>query len=170
MKQFNFFSLLIIFILLPLKYTHANNSVAILDLDSLLEKTNAGKKIINELNLINQNNLNSLKEMENKIKSEQENINNQKNIISNEELNKKINNLNKEIKKFQNKKNELVNNFNTEKEKKLDLFFKEIIPIIENYIDKNEINLVFDKKNIFIANKKNNITEEIIKIIDERLE
>ena len=29
--------------------------------------------------------------------------------------------------------------------------------------------LVFDKKNIFIANKKNNITDEIVRIIDEKL-
>ena len=36
-------------------------------------------------------------------------------------------------------------------------------------VSDNNINLVFDKKNIFIANKKNNITDEIVKIIDEKL-
>ena len=44
-----------------------------------------------------------------------------------------------------------------------------IIPEIEKYIDEKDITLVFDKKNIFIANKKNNITDEIVRIVDEKL-
>ena len=44
-----------------------------------------------------------------------------------------------------------------------------IIPEIEKYINEKDINLVVDKKNIFIANKKNNITDEIVRIIDEKL-
>ena len=42
--------------------------------------------------------------------------------------------------------------------------------MIENYISENNIKVVIDKKNIFIANKKNNITEDIVKIINEKLE
>ena len=44
-----------------------------------------------------------------------------------------------------------------------------IIPEIEKYINEKDITLVFDKKNLFIANKKNNITDEIVRIIDEKL-
>ena len=40
---------------------------------------------------------------------------------------------------------------------------------IEKYIDEKQIDIVIDKKNIFIANRKNNITEDIVKIIDEKL-
>ena len=138
-------------------------------MDGLLEKTNFGKKIINELNLINNKNLNLLKEIEGKIKSDRDKINAQKNILSDEQLNEKLNELNKEIKKFQSEKNKLVNKFNLEKKKKLDDFFKQIIPEIEKYIDEKQIDIVIDKKNIFIANRKNNITEDIVKIIDEKL-
>jgi len=46
---------------------------------------------------------------------------------------------------------------------------KRIIPEIEKYVDANNINLVIDKKNIFIANKKNNITQDVAKIIDEKI-
>ena len=62
-----------------------------------------------------------------------------------------------------------MSDFNSQKKNKLDEFFKMIIPEIEKYIDEKDITLVFDKKNIFIANKKNNITDEIIRIIDEKL-
>ena len=62
-----------------------------------------------------------------------------------------------------------MSNFNVQKQNKLDEFFKMIIPEIEKYISEKDITLVFDKKNIFIVNKKNNITDEIVIIIDEKL-
>ena len=111
----------------------------------------------------------SLKEIEKEIKLDQENIKKQKNLLSEEELSKKVNKLNSEIMEFKKKKNDLVNNFNFEKKNKLDEFFKIIIPEIEKYINDKNISLVLDKKNIFISNKKNNITNDIIKIIDEKL-
>ena len=169
MKKFKFIFFFILIFSLSFKNSYSNESIAILDLDGLLEKTNFGKKIINELNLINNKNLNLLKEIECKIKSDRDKINAQKNILSDEQLNEKLNELNKEIKKFQSEKNKLVNKFNLEKKKKLDDFFKQIIPEIEKYIDEKQIDIVIDKKNIFIANRKNNITEDIVKIIDEKL-
>ena len=135
----------------------------------LLEKTNYGKKIISDLNILNEQNLSSLKQLESKIKLDQDNINKQKNLLSDDELKKKLNKYNSDVVDFQKKKNSLANIFNLEKKKKLDEFFKKIIPEIERYIDEKNISLVYDKKNVFIANKKNNITEEIIKIINEKL-
>ena len=77
--------------------------------------------------------------------------------------------MNSDIIEFQKKKKNLVSNFNLQKKNKLDEFFKMIIPEIEKYINEKDITLVFDKKNLFIANKKNNITDEIVRIIDEKL-
>ncbi len=77
--------------------------------------------------------------------------------------------MNSDIIEFQKKKKNLVSNFNLQKKNKLDEFFKMIIPEIEKYIDENDITLVFDKKNMFITNKKNNITDEIIRVINEKL-
>ena len=170
MKQVKLAFFFILFFSLLSKNSFSNESIAIIDLDSLLEKTNSGKKIISQLNLINEQNLKSLKVIESQIKLNRDNINNQKNILSDEQLKEKINDLNNEIKQFQNEKNKLVNNFNLQKKKQFDIFFKKIIPMIENYISENNIKVVIDKKNIFIANKKNNITEDIVKIINEKLE
>lgn len=170
MKKVKLAFFFILFFSLLSKNSFSNESIAIIDLDSLLEKTNSGKKIISQLNLINEQNLKSLKVIESQIKLNRDNINNQKNILSDEQLKEKINDLNNEIKQFQNEKNKLVNNFNLQKKKQFDIFFKKIIPVIENYISENNIKVVIDKKNIFIANKKNNITEDIVKIINEKLE
>ena len=77
--------------------------------------------------------------------------------------------MNSDIIEFQKKKTNLVSNFNVQKQNKLDEYFKMIIPEIEKYINEKDITLVVDKKNIFIASKKNNITDEIVRIIDEKL-
>ena len=42
-----------------------------------------------------------------------------------------------------------------------------IRPIIEDYIKKNSISMVFNQKNLFIANKKYDITKDILKIINK---
>ena len=169
MKYFKLNSYIVFFFLISVKIAHSADKIAILDFDMLLEKTNYGKKIISDLNILNEQNLNSLKQLESKIKLDQENINKQKNLLSDDELKKKLNKYNSDVVEFQKKKNSLANIFNLEKKKKLDEFFKKIIPEIERYIDDKNISLVYDKKNVFIANKKNNITEEIIKIINEKL-
>ena len=64
-----------------------------------------GKKIINELKLINENNLNILKKKENEIKKIEDEINSQKNILSKDELKIKIEKYKKKITEFNNNKN-----------------------------------------------------------------
>jgi len=169
MKKTNLFTFILFFLFFFTKIAYSIDKIAILDLDSLLEKTNYGKKIIADLNLLNEQNLKSLQKIEADIKLNQEDIKKQKNLLSEEELANKVNKLNSDIIEFQKTKKNLVSNFNSKKKNKLDEFFKMIIPEIETYINEKNITLVFDKKNLFIANKKNNITDEIVRIIDEKL-
>ena len=57
------------------------------------------------------------------------------------------------------------------KKKKIEFekFFKKITPIIENYVSEKNIDILLDRKNIFVASKKKNITQEIIEIIDSKI-
>ena len=169
MKKNKLFIFIILFLLIFTKTAYSIDKIAVLDLDSLLEKTNYGKKIIADLNLLNEQNLKSLQKIEADIKLNQEDIKKQKNLLSEEELANKVNKLNSDIIEFQKTKKNLVSSFNSKKKNKLDEFFKIIIPVIETYINEKDITLVFDKKNLFIANKKNNITDEIVRTIDEKL-
>ena len=62
----------------------------------------------------------------------------------------------KKIKDIENKKNQELKNF-----------LIQVTPIIESYMESNSINIILEKKNIFIANSKYDITIEIIKLIDK---
>ena len=55
------------------------------------------------------------------------------------------------------------------KKKLINNFFKQITPLIEDYVKINDIDLVVSKNNVFIASKKLDITNDIIEIIDEKI-
>ena len=96
-------------------------------------------------------------------------MNKQKNVLSKEELKKKISDFRKNISSFQKDREKLINDFNKKKAQEFEKFFKKISPLIEAYIKEKNIDIVLDKKNIFIANKNRDITNEIIKIIDAKI-
>ena len=64
------------------------------------------------------------------------------------------------IKKF-------LQNLTKKKKIELDEFMKFIQPIIENYVKEKSITIVLNKKNIFIASKEYDITDDIINIVDK---
>ena len=144
----------------------ADQNIKYLDVDSLLKNSDKGLIILNSLNKLEKKNKNDLISKENKIKELDEEIKNLKNIISEKELQNKINILKKEINLYKKYQTNLSNEFIQIKRKKIENFFVNIAPIIENYMKENAINIVLDKKNIFIANSNYDITSEIIEIIN----
>lgn len=148
--------------------SYSDDKIKFIDLDSMLEKTTIGKKIINDLNILNNNNLESLKPMEDIIRNKQKEINIQKNIISNDELKIKIDEYQKQVREFQNERKQLVDNFNKQKQEKINDFFNQVTPIINDYMKEKDLSIIFDKKNIFIAKSDSNITTDIINLINDK--
>ena len=163
----NFF--FIFFLLFSLfSNSHSDDKIKFIDLDSLLEKTIIGKKIIEDLNVINNNNLKLLKSKEDIIKKKQNEINSQKNIISSDELKIKIEDYQKQFSEFQNERQKLIGNFNNQKQEKINDFFNQVTPIINEYMREKNLSIIFDKKNIFIAKSDSNITQDIIILINDK--
>lgn len=148
--------------------SYSDDKIKFIDLDSMLEKTTIGKNIINDLNILNNNNLESLKPKEDIIKNKQNEINIQKNIISNDELKIKIDEYQKQVREFQNERNQVVDNFNKQKQEKINDFFNQVTPIINDYMKEKDLSIIFDKKNIFIAKSDSNITTDIINLINDK--
>jgi outer membrane protein len=149
-----------------LSNSYSDDKIKFIDLDSLLEKTNIGKKIIEDLNIANDNNLLLLKPKEEEIKNKQNEINTQKNIISKDELKVKIEEYQKQVSDFQNERQKLIADYNKQKQEKINNFFNQITPIINEYMKEEDLSIIFDKKNIFIAKSDSNITSDIVNIIN----
>ena len=147
----------------------SNENIAYLDLDNIVKSTKAGKSIINELKASRDKALKKFQQKEKALKKVEEDINKQKNVLSKEELKNKILDFRKEIASFRKDREKLNNDLNIKRIQELEKFFKKINPIIAEYVEKKNIDIVLDKKNIFLANKNNDISNEIIKLINEKI-
>ena len=75
----------------------------------------------------------------------------------------------KELSNFRKERQNVINEFNKKKKVEFDQFFKKITPIIQKYVSEKNIDIVLDRKKVFVASKKKDITKEIIKLIDSKI-
>jgi outer membrane protein len=149
--------------------SYGQDKIVFLDLDKVVINTKAGKSIIDKLEKSKKAALQKFEKKERDLKKKEDEIKKQKNIISEEELKKRLVEFRKEVSSFRENRQKLINDFNQKRKAEFDEFFKKITPIIESYVSEKNIDILLDKKNIFVASKKKNITSEIIKIIDSKI-
>ena len=149
--------------------SYAQDRIVYLDLDNVINNSKAGKLILSKLAKSKKTSLLKFENKEKELKKIEDQIKKQRNIISEDEFKKKLIEFQKEISNFRKDRQKVISEFNQKRKIEFEEFFKKITPIIENYVSNNNIDMVLDKKNIFVGSKKKNITEEIIKIIDKKI-
>ena len=162
MKKF-----LLIFVLFFFQNNAFSKNIVYLDIQYIIDNSDLGIFYKSKINKLVENNKESLKIKENEINLKEKEIKNQKNLLSKEEIEKKIVSLNNLVKNYQierNKKNKLVND---EKKIYTSEILKLLNPLLTNYVEKNKITLVVDKKNILIGIKSLDITPDILKILND---
>ncbi len=159
----------IIIILISSTITYAENAVYFVDADSLLNNSEYGKKIVNKLKNINSKNISDLEKDEKELKKIEDEINKIKNIITEEELNKKISDLKDKIIIYRKKKDTKFREYDDYKNKELNEFFAKITPFIEKFMEINSIQIILEKKNIFIANSKYDKTDLLIQFMNKNI-
>ena len=157
---------IIFYLLLNIQPTYSNEIVFI-DVDLLFSQSKQGKIIISNLNDINKKNQNKLIIKEEEIINLKTQIENQKNLLKKEELDKKINDFNNIVNNFNELKLNLQKNYQDVKNEEIKKFFNIITPLLEKYMVDKSIKIIFDKKNIFLANNEYDVTSDILKIIDK---
>ena len=70
---------------------------------------------------------------------------------------------------YRKEKDQLVENFNNYRNNELNNFFESITPIVRDYMDKNSIEILFDKKKIFMGKNNVDITGQILKEINKSI-
>ena len=105
--------------------------------------------------------------MKKKLISEEQEILNQKNILSEDELNSKVTDLKKKVNDFQKKKRLINEKFNKIRIDKTNEMVQSLNVILSKYADENDISLVIQKKFIVIAKSGLDITNEVLKIFNK---
>ena len=162
-------STILIVLIIFISTSNSEDQIVYLDLDNVVSNTRAGKLILSELEKSKKSALLRFEKKEKDLKKIEDEIKKQKNVISEDEFKKRLVEFRKEITKFRQDKQKVINEFNQKKQIEFAEFFKKITPVIEEFVSEKKIDIVLDKKNIFIATKKKDITQEIINIIDSKI-
>ena len=142
-----FFFAKIFFIFLLAGISNANENII----------DNKSKKITSELN-----------DMGKKIENKKDKIISQKNILKKEEYEKLLKSYDEEVKKFNNirkKRNEDFNKFRINSQKKI---LETLNPIITAFLKKESVQILLQKEQIIFGDNKLDITEEILKIFNDK--
>ena len=164
----NFF-LVIIFFLFGVTNVWSSEKIAFLDVEFIINKSEPALLIIKKIEKIRDQETKKLNQIENNLKKKNEDLIKTKNLISDEELKKKISSLRDEAKSFDELRKKTITELNIKKNKELNEFLKLINPIIQEYMKEKSIDMIIDKKNIFMAKSKNDITEDILKIVNTKI-
>jgi Skp family chaperone for outer membrane proteins len=149
--------------------SYSEEKIVYLDINFILNNSVKGKSLLNNLDILKKKNNEILKSDEKLLILEDDDIKKKKNILTKEELNIKIKNLNEKAVIFNKKKKKIILKFNKKKENEINKFLKLLNPIIRNYVEKNSISLVLDKKNILIGKKNYDITSKVLDIVNKEI-
>jgi outer membrane protein len=138
-------------------------------MDKIMLKSKAGKSITVELEKIHKNNITTFKQKEEELKNKETSIVSQKNVLSNEEFEKKINSLRKEANEYRIKRRDLINSLTEKRVEAQNKLIKTLNPILADYSKKNSISMIIQKKNIIIGKTELEITDDILEILDKSL-
>ena len=144
-----------------------SKNIVYLDVQYIIDNSNIGKFYKKKINETNSRNIELLKKKEEEINKKKLEIENQKNILSNDQMQLKINDLNLLVKKFKSEKIVFNNKIVDDKKIFTSNILKLLNPILTEYVEKKEIILVVEKKNILIGVKSLDITNDILNLLNQ---
>ena len=147
----------------------AKTNIAYLDVQYIIDKSELGIYYKNKLNLTKNKSKSELIEKEQKIKEIQTDIKNKSNILKKDEIDSKVVELNKIVNKYQSDRKILNKKFTDEKNKYTSKILELLNPLLTEYVEKNNIHLVIEKKNVLIGMKTLDITNQILLIFNEEI-
>ena len=164
----NFF-LIIFCLFFFISFSFADTKIAYINIDLILSKSEPSKSLFSQLKVIEDKKLEVLKKDEINLKEEESKILKTKNILSKEEFNKSVVSFKKKVDTYENSKKKVIEELKQTRNKEIIRFFKLVNPIIENIMEENSIEILIEKKNVFMAKSDNDITQIVIENINKNI-
>ena len=163
------FSLITFIFLFFTNPAFSEQKIAFINMEKVISTSNSGSSILKQLTDLNNKNLQFLKKEEKKYKEKETKLISQKNIISEADFQKNVNELKSEIKNYNQNRDKMINEFNKLKVDNTNNLLKLINPILLKFSDDKEISIILQKKNLVVAKTELDITEDIIKIVNNEI-
>jgi outer membrane protein len=161
----------LIFILIFFNFSNYSyaDSTYFVDFKFVLNQSNAGKGAQKFLKNKLDKGIKNLQAKEKQIQDEEKKIIDQKKVISAEDYKKRVTDLRLKVSNLQKERNNLITEVGKQRAKAREELLKNLNPIIKEYMEKNKIRMVIDKKSILLADDTLDITKEIVKELNNKL-
>ena len=145
------------------------SDVYFVDIKYILNNSKAGKKAQTFLKKKFDDENEKLKKQSVSLKKEESDLISKKKLISNEDYKQKLNLLREKNIEYQKKRRSASNDWLKKKNEARSKMIKTLNPILQKYMNENNIEIIVDKKNILLANSKYDLTGIILKLLDKEL-
>ena len=159
----------ITFFIFHFTHTFAEGKIVFINMDYILNQSKSGKSAQNQLEKLHKSNLDYLNKIENKLKNEEKDILSKKNILKKEEFEAQIAKLREDAREYQSSRVKLTNELTQKRIKVTKKILDELKPILAKYTEEETISVILDKKNVIVGKTNLDITEIIIKKLDNKL-
>ena len=167
MKNISF--LLIIFFLLFNFHVKAEITIAYVDMQLVMNKSEPGIFIKEKIDSLNEKNEKKFLARAEKLKKQEEDLLKKKNLIEKKEFEKEYIKLKSEVDGYNIKKNISAKNIRNKIIELNSKFLKEIKPILIDYSESKKISFLLQKKNIILGANEFDITNDIILIVNKKI-
>tara|TARA_Y100000768_G_C23926419_1_gene657786 strand:+ start:832 stop:1347 length:516 start_codon:yes stop_codon:yes gene_type:complete len=148
---------------------YAQEKIVYLDTNYLLTQSDVGKYVNSKLKKINDNNVKEFKETELNIKSIEEDLLKQKNILKKEDYEKKISDLKNKYNSYQEQRNKKNAELTQLRNKAGNEILNHINEILTNYSKRESISLIIEKKNVVIGKSDLDVTSDILSLLNNKI-
>ena len=147
---------------------YADNTYFI-DFTKVLNESKAGSEAQKKLKDKFETESKKFKLEEEKIRKEERDLISQKKVLSNEDYQKKLNDLRSKVALIQKSQQDSLNSIAASRNNARQNLLKSVNPIIQNYMEENKIRIVLDKQSIILGDTTLEITDKIIDILNKEV-
>ena len=149
--------------------SYSSEKIVYLDVEKIMQESIAGKNIIAKIKKKRETSISKFKKKEKEIFEKEKKLISQKNVLSEEEFKKKIQDLRADISKYQKERNSASNDIKRTRIKASTNLIKKLTPILESYSKENSIRIIIQKKHIVMGSKEDDITKEILDLVNQKI-
>ena len=155
------------FFLIVSTYAFAEQKIVVLDMKYVLNNSKAGKGAQEFLKQKFNDNAKNMSDLEKALKKEETDLLQKKTVLSKEEYSKNTDLLRKKVIDYQSQNRSSLDALGKQRAEARKIMISKIEPILDLYINENNISLVLYKKNVIGGSKGHDITDIIVEKLDK---
>lgn len=160
---------ILFFIVLSMSYANANQKIVFIDIQKILTESISGKYLNSNISKLQDKKIIEFKKDKVNFQNEEKKLIGKKNILEKSKFEEQVNILRTEIITFNNKKKKFSENLNKKRLNGTNKILNTLNPILKDYASKNSISIILQKKNILLGENSTDITQDIIKLLDNKI-